>query len=348
MESVEAKLDLGSIYAKHASFVRRTLAKRGVREQDLDDVVQEAFVTIHRLLPTFEGRSSIETWLYSVSWRVAAAHHRRSRRRNEEATVSAERDLVDAPVRVSPDRGFHVALAQLEEPNRDVIALHEVAGLSISEVSELTGNARATIRDRLDHGRRALGRQLWRSFTAVDDAAWLDQLAPRSAARIAQLDRSSSQFVVCGDDAVISVLDDLVLVLWRGISSVAALEALIEVMFASIVRYPDGIRYLSVIEPSSTPPTREGRQLTAWGFGKMGHKLRAAGWVVENLGMKSLVASLVNACLFVGGVPVNIRVFDDVPRAAHWLTEYGGAQESEQISAHVEAMRRQLTPARPV
>src|SRR5688572_30437703 len=129
MESVESKLDLGSIYTKHASFVRRTLAKHGVREQDLDDVVQEAFVTIHRLLPTFEGRSSIETWLYSVSWRVAAEHRRRSIRRNEHATAPAQRELVDAPARMSPDKSFHVTLAQLEAPHRDVVALHEVAEL---------------------------------------------------------------------------------------------------------------------------------------------------------------------------------------------------------------------------
>jgi RNA polymerase sigma-70 factor (ECF subfamily) len=50
---------------------------------DLDDISQEAFVAIHRMLPGFEGRSSLETWLNAVAWRVASHYHRRSHARFE-------------------------------------------------------------------------------------------------------------------------------------------------------------------------------------------------------------------------------------------------------------------------
>ncbi len=57
--------DFAPLYEKHRGLVRRVLAKRGVEPVDLDDATQEAFVIVHRLLPAFEGRSSIETWLFA-------------------------------------------------------------------------------------------------------------------------------------------------------------------------------------------------------------------------------------------------------------------------------------------
>jgi DNA-directed RNA polymerase specialized sigma24 family protein len=60
--------------------MRRTLARRGVRAADLDDVTQEAFLAAHRHLPAFEGRSSLRTWLSAIAWRTAANYHKRSQR----------------------------------------------------------------------------------------------------------------------------------------------------------------------------------------------------------------------------------------------------------------------------
>jgi RNA polymerase sigma-70 factor (ECF subfamily) len=64
-----ASTQLEALYLAYAPFVRRARLRRGVHPSDLDDLVQETFVTVHRLLPGFEGRSSLSTWLYSVAWR---------------------------------------------------------------------------------------------------------------------------------------------------------------------------------------------------------------------------------------------------------------------------------------
>jgi RNA polymerase sigma-70 factor (ECF subfamily) len=329
--------DFGAFYVKHAPLVRRLLAQRGVRSSDLDDVLQDAFVTINRLLPEFEGRSSIETWLHSVTWRVAS-QHLRARKNSELTDVLTESVAAHGAEAMAPSASFHAMLGQLDERQREALVLREVAEMSISELSELTGNARATIRDRIDRGRKALGMRLWRSFTDVESPAWLDQLAPRSAARLAQLERPSTAHVICDGNAI-AAMDDIAIVLWRGPSTVAALDALIELMFGLIDRHPEGIRYLSVIDPVSTPPDREGRQLIAWGLGKMGHKLRAAAWSIEDLSMRAAVAPLMNACLFIGGVPVNIRMFDGIEPADRWLNGYGSTQP---IVARIEELRMQL------
>lgn len=340
MSSGGHEQDFGAFYAKYAPLVRRSLLWRGVRREDLDDVVQDAFITIQRLLPTFEGRASIETWLHAVIWRVAATHQRQSRRQ-ERPSDRPERTLPDVPTKSSPDRSFHALLGELDEHHRDVIVLHELAELSISELSVLTGNARATVRDRLDRGRRTLRRRLESTPPSGAELGWLDRLAPQSAARLSQLERPSVQSVL-RDGNAITTLDDVAIVVWRGPSSVASLEALLEVLLGLLERYPEGVRLLSVVERTATLPQREARQLMAWGMGKIGHKLRAAAWAIENPRMMPATAAIVNACMFVGGVPINTRVFEGTASAACWLGGFG-ERDGAPIAARVADMQAQLS-----
>jgi RNA polymerase sigma-70 factor (ECF subfamily) len=46
----------------------------GLRGADLDDAAAEAFAAVYKALPSFEGRSSLSTWVYKIAsraiWRV--------------------------------------------------------------------------------------------------------------------------------------------------------------------------------------------------------------------------------------------------------------------------------------
>jgi len=100
--------DFASFYTQHAAFVRRALTRRGVRDADLDDVAQEAFVAAHRQLPAFEGRSSLRTWLTAIAWRTAANYHRRSHRHDalelEDARSLTDLDATGSSTKTSPAR----------------------------------------------------------------------------------------------------------------------------------------------------------------------------------------------------------------------------------------------------
>src|SRR5262245_7483674 len=70
-------LSVRQIFDEHARYVWRTLRHLGVADADLEDVCQEVFVTVHRKLPEFEGRSKLRTWLYGICLRVASDYRRR-------------------------------------------------------------------------------------------------------------------------------------------------------------------------------------------------------------------------------------------------------------------------------
>jgi RNA polymerase sigma-70 factor (ECF subfamily) len=89
-ETAEERLEFDAIYREHFAFVWRSARRLGVREASLDDVVQEVFVVVHRRLSSFEGRSSLKTWLFGVTLRVVRDHRRSARRREDVADVDPD------------------------------------------------------------------------------------------------------------------------------------------------------------------------------------------------------------------------------------------------------------------
>src|SRR3954467_13153582 len=89
-------MTLEEIYEKHADFVWRTLRRLGVPENDLGDAMQGVFLTAHRALAQFEGRSSITTWLFTVCRSVARERRNSAHLRHEvfdQILVDREIDL---------------------------------------------------------------------------------------------------------------------------------------------------------------------------------------------------------------------------------------------------------------
>jgi RNA polymerase sigma-70 factor (ECF subfamily) len=150
-----------TIFDEHARYVIRTLRHLGISEADVEDVGQEVFVTVHRKLPEFEGRSKLRTWLYAICLRVASDHRRRAYVVRERVT---ERPPVDTGERsgLEPDtsaesRAFvQQLLAELDEDKRNVLVLYEIEGFTMREVAEVVGCPLQTAYSRLHAARELL------------------------------------------------------------------------------------------------------------------------------------------------------------------------------------------------
>ena len=126
--------EFADVFRQHFDFVWRTLRSLGVPESGVDDAVQDVFISVHRRLPEFEGRSALKTWIYSIAYHTAQ-NHRRSARRRE--TLPLEPDLVSgAPgpgeLAAGAQAGRFVLrfLDQLAPERRDVFVLCVLEELS--------------------------------------------------------------------------------------------------------------------------------------------------------------------------------------------------------------------------
>jgi len=144
-------------------------------EQDAREVVQEAFLRVHRGLATFEGGSSFFTWLYRIVTNLAIDVVRRPARRESEALDPAAidgeseqpliaridgADPVDVVRRGEIRKRLEEAIDALPPYHRGVILMREVEGMSYEEMAEAMGVSKGTIMSRLFHARRKLQRAL--------------------------------------------------------------------------------------------------------------------------------------------------------------------------------------------
>ena len=153
--------NLRQIFDVYAPFVWRTLRHLGVAESDLDDVCQDVFDTVNRRLESFEGRSSVRTWIYGICLRVASDHRRRAYVRHElpvaDVTEQAAPPTQHEDYARSEARALlRVLLQSLDEDKRAVFVLYEIEELSMKEISEAVGCPLQTAYSRLHAARKLI------------------------------------------------------------------------------------------------------------------------------------------------------------------------------------------------
>jgi RNA polymerase sigma-70 factor, ECF subfamily len=171
--SAAAAADAGSavtrIYQANADFVWRSLQRLGVRDADLDDVLQETFVVVHQRLHTYDGSAKITTWLFGICLRVASAYRRRGFRRNETSvavppeptdrpSVTPEQDLAAAESR----RRLELLLDELDLEKRAVFVMFEIDDMPCEEIAQILGVPVGTVYSRLHAARKSFQKALAR------------------------------------------------------------------------------------------------------------------------------------------------------------------------------------------
>jgi RNA polymerase sigma-70 factor (ECF subfamily) len=144
-------------------------------EQDAREVVQEAFLRVHRGLAKFQGGSSFFTWLYRIVTNLSIDLMRKPARREAEWDESLEpsgefeipflakidgANPFDVVRRQEIAERIQRGLDELPPYHRGVIVMREVQGMSYEEMAEAMGVSKGTIMSRLFHARQKLQRAL--------------------------------------------------------------------------------------------------------------------------------------------------------------------------------------------
>ena len=162
--------DVAALYEVHGRFVWSTLQRLGVRDADLEDVLQEVFVVVHQRVHTFDGSSKVTTWLFGIAMRVASSYRRRGYRRRETAVAeppeptsapdmaSPEDDLVQAESR----RRLALILDDMDLEKRAVFVMFEIDEMPCEEIASILGVPVGTVYSRLYNARKAFQKALVR------------------------------------------------------------------------------------------------------------------------------------------------------------------------------------------
>jgi len=149
------------VFRTHHDFVWRNARRLGCSDEWVEDAVQEVFLVVERKLPEFEGRSSIRTWLFAITYRVVQRLQRDRRRyaRHLGELAQARGESAVAPP-AEARRALIQLLSRLDETKRIVFILIELEGMSSREVANLLDVPTGTIDSRLRAARQQLARMI--------------------------------------------------------------------------------------------------------------------------------------------------------------------------------------------
>jgi RNA polymerase sigma-70 factor, ECF subfamily len=153
------------IFLEHREVVARIVQRFLGPSPEVEDVIQDVFIHVHRSLPAFRGESKFSTWLYRLTANVTKMHIRRRRSRPRladgpvpEAAPSC--DGADAPDEAMASarrvRALYRILDDLPDKKRTVLILHDMEGLDARAISQIVDAPVLTVRTRLFYARKAL------------------------------------------------------------------------------------------------------------------------------------------------------------------------------------------------
>lgn len=149
------------LYVAHARFVSSFVHRLGVRDADVDDVVQEVFVVAHQKGGYVPGPATAQSWLGAIAVRIAGTARRTAARRREDydaVALARATDGGDSPAHAMEiaERLLRVqrALDALDEEHRSVFLLYEVAGEDCTAIAAALEIPLGTVYSRLHHARR--------------------------------------------------------------------------------------------------------------------------------------------------------------------------------------------------
>jgi RNA polymerase sigma-70 factor (ECF subfamily) len=167
--------DTQGIWQQVHDGLRAFVAKRVANEAEVEDILQEVFLRMHRKLDSLKDPRRIVPWLFQITRHAIIDHYRTpARRREVPAGLQADLDA-SHPVPVSPvaeellDAGrFRAELAgclrpmieRLPDDYRQAVTLVEMNGLTQQAAARRLGLSVSGMKSRVQRGRRQLKNML--------------------------------------------------------------------------------------------------------------------------------------------------------------------------------------------
>lgn len=129
----------------YAYFFARTLNREAA-----EDLTHEAFYQAMKSMSSFSGRSSVQTWIFTIARHVLSKYYRsksygqslasklEQEQNQQKAGSNAAEELV---IRKEEQKKLLDAIHQLDELSREIIILRIYGELSFKEIGELTGKS---------------------------------------------------------------------------------------------------------------------------------------------------------------------------------------------------------------
>ncbi len=156
--------DTGAIWNEMGARLRASISRRVNDARDVDDILQEVFLRIHRRIDSVDQAHRVEAWVYQIVRNAIVDHYRVTGRRQHETTTdappeetsTAHLDMDDEDAGVELTRCLDPMLEQLPAEQLEALTLTGPGGMTQAAAAVQLGLSVSGLKSRVQRGRRAL------------------------------------------------------------------------------------------------------------------------------------------------------------------------------------------------
>jgi RNA polymerase sigma-70 factor (ECF subfamily) len=146
-------------FDREMDYVFGTLQRLGARPGDIEDLLQEVFLALHRNWSTLDTTRSLRPWLFGVAFRVVRTHRRKRAREAPDATLDPEDRAPSPEAWLQGQESLALLSAALEHvpvSRRSVVIKHDLEGLDVIDIARELSITKFGVYARLHKGRKEL------------------------------------------------------------------------------------------------------------------------------------------------------------------------------------------------
>lgn len=148
---------LKALFDSEAGLIAARLHRRGASPVEVEDVLQETFLTVWTKAGEYRGEGAVAAWIWSIARNRWISRQRVEWRQLPSSSIPDPGVAFDDP---SEEIDAAAAVAGLSEPMRQVVEAVSIRGLSLGEAAEELGIPEGTIKSRLHRARELLREEL--------------------------------------------------------------------------------------------------------------------------------------------------------------------------------------------
>ena len=157
--SKQQTVSVDQIWNDFTSQLRRFIASRIKSETDIDDILQEVFIKIHRGIDRLEDQSKLQAWVYQITRNAIIDHYRKSEQSVElpgELPEVLTEESAGEEVEAEVSTWLGPMMEELPEKYREALHLTDIQGLTQKELAERLNISLSGAKSRVQRAREKL------------------------------------------------------------------------------------------------------------------------------------------------------------------------------------------------
>ena len=159
------RLAMEALFARYRVRVFRFVLRMVRNEATAEDLNSDVFLDVWRQAGTFEGRSAVSTWIFSIArFKALKALQRRPMEELDDEKAGAIEDQADDPeiTLAKKDKAavLRQCLVKLSAEHREIVNLVYYQHKSVEDVAGIVGIPEATVKTRMFYARKKLSELL--------------------------------------------------------------------------------------------------------------------------------------------------------------------------------------------